>query len=100
MVVRTGKDSRLAELSSPRGRYMRARRTLTIVPTPYTYRNLGVSAETAPFIKRALADGYYQHVIAAYLNDNQGRVSETKTGKRYPDVRPADSLPADFPLAA
>ena len=69
-------------------------------PNPYSYRNCGVTAESAPFIKRALADGYYQHVIAAYLNDNQGRVSETKTGKRHPDAPIAADLPADFPLAA
>ena len=66
----------------------------------YSYRNCGVSAHSAPFIKRALAEGYYQHVIAAYLNENQGRVSETKTGKRYADIPMAEDLPADFPLAA
>jgi len=65
-----------------------------------SYRNAGVSALSAPFIKKALAEGFYQHVIAAYLNDNQGRVSETKTGKRHADAPVADSLPTDFPLAA
>ena len=43
---------------------------------------------------------YYQHVIAAYLNDNQGRVSETKTGKRFGDAPMAEALPDDFPVAA
>ncbi len=61
---------------------------------------MGVTAYTAPFIKRALAEGYFQHVIAAYLNDNQGRVSETKNGKRHPEIPAASDLPADFPLAA
>ena len=70
------------------------------MPVPYSYRNLGVTAETAPFIKLAIAHGYYQHVIAAYLNDNQGRVSEVKTGKHFLDSPMADQLPADFPLAA
>lgn len=70
------------------------------MPTSHSYRNRGVSSETAPFIKRAIAAGYHQHVIAAYLNDNQGRVSETHTGKRHPDAPVADSLPPDFPLAA
>lgn len=65
-----------------------------------SYRNLGVSAQTVPFIKLAIAQGYYQHVIAAYLNDNQGRVSETKTGKRFGDARMAETLPEDFPVAA
>ena len=70
------------------------------MPASESYRNLGVTAETAPFVKRALAEGFHQHVIAAYLNDNQGRVSETKTGKRHADARALDHLPADFPLAA
>lgn len=69
-------------------------------PVPYSYRNLGVTAETAPFVKLAIARGYYQHVIAAYLNDNQGRVSETKTGKRHAEAPMANDLPPDFPLAA
>lgn len=63
-------------------------------------RGLGVTAYTAPFVKLALAEGFHQHVIAAYLNDNQGRVSETKTGKRHPDAPVAGQLPTDFPLAA
>ena len=65
-----------------------------------SYRNHGVSAYTAPFIKLAIAEGYFQHVIAAYLNDNQGRVSETKTGKRFSDAPIAEVLPHDFPVAA
>ena len=89
-------------LSIPRGRSLSAKRTLDNVPTPspYSYRNCGVNAQSAPFIKQALADGYYQHVIAAYLNDNQGRVSETKNGKRHADAPIAKDLPSDFPLAA
>jgi hypothetical protein len=71
-----------------------------VVPKPYSYRNLGVNAETVPFIKLAIAEGYYQHVIAAYLNDNQGRISEIKTGKHYSDAPMADRLPVDFPVAA
>ncbi len=63
-------------------------------------RGAGVTVETAPFIKLALKFGFHQHVIAAYLNDNQGRVSETNTGKRHADAPVADQLPPDFPLAA
>lgn len=33
-------------------------------------------------VKRRLADGEYQHDIAADLGWNQGRVSEVNTGKR------------------
>lgn len=68
--------------------------------TETTLRGRGVSAATAPFVKLALLKGYMQHVIAAYLNDNQGRVSETKTGKRYAAIAPAFDLPSDFPLEA
>lgn len=40
--------------------------------TPETYRE----------VKRRLADGEYQHDIAADLGWNQGRISEVNTGKR------------------
>lgn len=70
------------------------------MPTKESYRNRGVTAETAPFVKLAVRRGFYQHVVAAYLNDNQGRVSETVTGKRHGDAPVADDLPFDFPLAA
>lgn len=63
-------------------------------------RGLKVCGITAGFVKLALRHGYDQHVIAAYLNDNQGRVSETKTGKRHADAPLAVQLPSDFPLAA
>lgn len=66
--------------------------------TKTTLRGRGVTADTAPFVKLALLKGFMQHVIAAYLNDNQGRISETKTGKRFHGVRPAEFLPDDFPL--
>lgn len=66
----------------------------------FSYRGMKVCGKTAGFVKLALAHGYYQHVIAAYLNDNPGRVSETKTGKRHPEALPDPALPADFPLAA
>lgn len=70
------------------------------MPASQSLKNLGVSAETVPFIKLAVRLGFYQHVVAAYLNDNQGRVSEVNTGKRHSDVPPASELPSDFPLAA
>lgn len=43
--------------------------------TPETYRE----------VKRRLAQGEFQHDIAADLGWNQGRVSEVKTGKRGAD---------------
>jgi hypothetical protein len=60
-------------------------------------KNGGVCAATAGIVKLALAQGYDQHAIAGYFGDNQGRVSETKNGKRYADVPIAPQLPVDFP---
>lgn len=60
----------------------------------------GVTAATAGIVKLALKLGYYQHVIAAYFGDNQGRVSEIKLGRRHVDVPPDDRLPPDFPALA
>jgi len=34
-------------------------------------------------------EGLYNHEIAARLSLNQGRVSEVLTGKRFPEVKPA-----------
>ena len=60
-------------------------------------RHGGVCAETVGVVKLALRYGYEQHIIAGYFGDNQGRVSETKTGKRWANVPMADHLPPDFP---
>jgi|GEM_PF-3069835 len=57
----------------------------------------GINAANAGIVKLALSMGYHQHIIAAYFLDNPGRVSETKTGKRYADVPKAAALPSDFP---
>jgi len=51
-------------------------------------------------VKLALKLGYDQHIIAGYFGDNQGRVSEVNTGKRWTDVAPASALPPDFPAQA
>lgn len=58
------------------------------------------SPEQAAVIKAARLRGYYNHVIAAYFGFNQGRIAEVNTGKRWPDVPPANDLPADFPALA
>jgi hypothetical protein len=60
----------------------------------------GIGEHTAGIVKHALAKGYDQHVIASYFLDNQGRVSEIKTGKKHVAIPPATQLPADFPVAA
>ena len=36
--------------------------------------------------------GLYNHQIAAHFGINQGRVSEVLTGKRFPDVPPAQGF--------
>lgn len=56
-----------------------------------------ITKADAPIVKLALRLGYWQHVIASYFRENQGRISEIKNGKRWRDVSPADALPADFP---
>jgi hypothetical protein len=55
-----------------------------------------VTAEVAAIIKRALLKGLFQHQIAGVLGVNQGRISEVKTGKAWPQVIPAAELPAAF----
>ena len=45
-----------------------------------------VTPEMASYIKYLLGKGYYQHQIASELGVNQGRISEVKTGKIYPEV--------------
>ena len=52
-----------------------------------------VTPETAALIKRLLTKGLFQHQIAGALGINQGRVSEVKTGKLFPEVPPAAHLP-------
>lgn len=58
---------------------------------------VGITRDTAPLVKLALRRGYKQHDIAAYFHDNQGRVSEINTGKRFADAAIATHLPSDFP---
>lgn len=60
-------------------------------------RNGGIGAHSAGVVKLALKYGYHQHIIAGYFGDNQGRVSETKHGKRWAEIPPAATLPPDFP---
>lgn len=55
-----------------------------------------ITAELAAIIKRALLKGLFQHQIASVLGVNQGRISEVKTGKAFPQVPPASELPPAF----
>jgi len=56
-----------------------------------------ITEKDVPTVKLALSLGYWQHVIASYFRENQGRISEIKNGKMFRDVEPATALPADFP---
>lgn len=48
-----------------------------------------LTPEQVSIIKSRLAQGDYQHRIAADFALNQGRISEIATGKRFADVLPA-----------
>lgn len=56
-----------------------------------------ITKNDVPIVKLALRMGYWQHVIASYFRENQGRISEIKNGKKFRDVEPGTTLPADFP---
>lgn len=56
-----------------------------------------ITRADVPIVKLALSLGYWQHVIASYFRENQGRISEIKNGKLFREIEPADTLPADFP---
>jgi hypothetical protein len=56
-----------------------------------------ITADDVPVVKLALRKGYDQHIIAAYFRENQGRISEINTGKRFASVPMAAHLPPDFP---
>jgi hypothetical protein len=45
--------------------------------------------ENAAIIKKRLAEGEFQHRIAADFGVNAGRISEINTGKRFAEVSPA-----------
>ena len=55
-----------------------------------------ITLERAVFIWRRHAEGAAQHVIAAELGVNQGRVSEVLSGLRFPHAR-LIAAPEDLP---
>lgn len=57
-----------------------------------------ITETDAPIVKLALRLGYWQHVIAAYFRENQGRISEINTGKLFKHAPAAEHLPDDFPM--
>lgn len=48
-----------------------------------------LTPEQVSIIKARIANGDYQHRIAADFDLNQGRVSEIATGKRFAEISPA-----------
>lgn len=58
-----------------------------------------VTPDMVPVIKRARDLKYNYARIAAYFQINQGRIADVMKGRLFPDVPPADELPADFPSA-
>lgn len=52
-----------------------------------------LSATDAAVVKGLLAQGHKQHDIAAYFGENPARIAEIKSGDKYPDIKPASSLP-------
>lgn len=47
-----------------------------------------MTPELAAKAKALLAEGLWQHEVAARLSVNQGRISEIKNGQRFADVKP------------
>jgi hypothetical protein len=58
-----------------------------------------LTKDMVPVIKAARLAGYNYARIAAYYQLNFGRIADVMKGRRFPDVPPADALPADFPSA-
>jgi hypothetical protein len=52
-----------------------------------------------PVIKLARGLKYNYARIAAYFEINQGRIADVMLGRRFPEIPPANELPADFPQA-
>lgn len=58
-----------------------------------------VTPEMVPVIKLARGLDYNYARIASYFQINQGRIADVMKGRKFPDIPPANELPADFPSA-
>lgn len=58
-----------------------------------------VTPEMVPVIKLARTLKYNYARIAAYFQINQGRIADVMKGRLFPEIPPAQKLPADFPSA-
>jgi len=57
-----------------------------------------LTPDMVPVIKLARQRNYNYARIASYFQINQGRVADVMKGRRFPEVPPATTLPADFPV--
>ncbi|MBY8916537.1 hypothetical protein KUG85_14420 [Nitratireductor sp. L1-7-SE] len=58
-----------------------------------------LTPEMVPVIKLARGLDYNYARIASYFQINQGRIADVMTGRKFPNIPPANELPADFPSA-
>ncbi|MCO5081559.1 MAG: hypothetical protein M9955_07855 [Rhizobiaceae bacterium] len=58
-----------------------------------------VTPDMVPVIKLARNLDYNYARIASYFQINQGRIADVVKGRKFPDIPPAETLPADFPTA-
>lgn len=63
-------------------------------------RDRKVTPDMVPVIKLARALDYNYARIASYFQINQGRIADVMMGRLFPEIPPADELPADFLMAA
>ena len=61
-------------------------------------RDRPLTPDMVPVIKLARSMGVpYSWIQGYYFGLNFGRISEVMDGSKYPEIPPADELPADFP---
>ncbi|OIQ27119.1 MAG: hypothetical protein BM562_15315 [Alphaproteobacteria bacterium MedPE-SWcel] len=59
-----------------------------------------LTPDMVPVIKLARAQNIpYSWISGYYTGLNFGRIADVMKGRRYTEIPPADSLPADFPTA-
>ena len=58
-----------------------------------------VTPDMVPVIKLARRLDYNYARIASYFQINFGRIADVMKGRLYPEIPPAQQLPADFPSA-
>lgn len=63
-------------------------------------RDRPLTPDMVPVIKLARQkDIPYSWISSYYAGLNFGRIADVMKGRRFPDIPPAERLPADFPAA-